>query len=185
VIEELEIEVIGEAAELGATPMARAALAGLLRNFLALPVNEVNAPILAQERGLRVVEVKRGVGQTFAAALALRTRGPSGGRFVKGTIFHIGERAEKRIVQIDDFVLDATPEGKILLIRNLDRPGVIGAVGTLLGQRAINVARLHVGKGPSSDQSIMLWQVDAELPQETLDDVRRLANIESAQQVTL
>ncbi len=184
-IEELEVEVIGEVAELGATPVARAALAGLLRTFLALPVNEVNAPILAQERGLRVIEVKRGAGQTFAAAVALRTRGPSGGRLVKGTIFHIGERAERRIVQIDDFVLDAEPVGRILMIRNLDRPGVIGAVGTLLGRRGINVARLYVGKVPSSDQSIMLWQVDAELPPETLEEVRGLANIQSAQQVTL
>jgi D-3-phosphoglycerate dehydrogenase len=184
-IDEVSVEVIGEVAELGATPVARASVAGLLRTFLDVPVNEVNAPILAEERGLRIIEVKRKKGETFAAAIAVHTRGQAGTRKVKGTIFHVGDHAEPRIVQIDDYVLDASPEGKILFIRNLDRPGVIGAVGTLLGQRGINVARLHVGRGKRPDDAIMLWQVDTELTPGFLDEVRKLANIESAQQVTL
>src|SRR6185503_16327831 len=132
-IDEVQIETSGEVAELAGTPVARAALAGLLRSFCDVPVNEVNAALIADERGLRVVEVKRGRGQTFAAAITLRARSATGSRLVKGTIFHIGEQPEARVVQIDDFVLDATPEGRLLLIGNADRPGVIGRVGTLLG----------------------------------------------------
>lgn len=184
-IDELEVEVVGEVAEMGVTPVSRAALAGLLRTFMDIPVNEVNAPILASERGLRVVEVKRHRGVDFAAAVGLRTRGASGTRLVRGTIFHVGDQNEARIVQIDDFVLDAAPEGKILLLRNADQPGVIGAVGTLLGERGINVARLHVGLDKVHKTAIMLWNVDAALEPKVVDDVRRLNHIQSVEQVTL
>jgi len=184
-IDELEVEVIGEVAELGATPVARAALAGLLRTFMDLPVNEVNAPIIAGERGLRVVEVKRHRAVDVANAVTIRTRGASGARAVKGTIFHVGDAHEHpRIVQIDEFHLDAAPEGRILVLRNADRPGVIGAVGTLLGARGINVARLHVGLDKKKGAALMLWNVDADLGP-VIDEVRKVPHVESAEQVTL
>ncbi|MBI4508175.1 MAG: phosphoglycerate dehydrogenase [Deltaproteobacteria bacterium] len=184
-IEELEVEVIGEVADYGVSPVGRAALAGLLRTFLDVPVNEVNAPIIAGERGLRVVEVKRHQGVNFSAAVGLRTRGASATRYVQGTIFRVGDQHEPRIVQIDDFVLDAAPEGRILFIQNADRPGVIGHVGTVLGQKGINVARLHVGLDKTKGTSVQLWNVDAELPSALLEEIRRQPNIVSAQQVTL
>jgi D-3-phosphoglycerate dehydrogenase len=184
-IEEVEIEITGEVAELAGTPLARAALAGLLRSFCDVPVNEVNAGLVADERGLRVASVSRTRGETFAASIAMRARGPAGTRTVMGTLFQVGDQAEPRIVQIDDYVLDATPEGRLLLLRNTDRPGVIGRVGTLLGDRGINVARLHVGRARARGEALMLWQVDAELDDAFLDDVRRVANVESAERVVL
>jgi hypothetical protein len=164
--------------------VARAALAGLLRCFCDVPVNEVNAPLVAGERGLRIAEVKRARGDDYSASITVKARGAQGARLVKGTIFHVGEQAEPRVVRIDDFVLDAAPEGRILFIRNADKPGVIGGVGTLLGARGINVARLHVGRGRAKGAAIMLWQIDADLGP-LLDEVRRLPNIDSAQQVVL
>ncbi len=184
-IDELEIDVTGEVAELGAVPVARAALAGLLRSFLDVPVNEVNAPLIAGERALKVIEIKRPKGENFASSIGLRTRGAGGARFVKGTIFHVGEAREPRIVMIDDYVLDAAPEGRLVVMRNDDKPGIIGAVGTLLGQRGINVARLHVGLDPRTRQSIMLWNVDTPLDQSVLDELRKVPHVQSAQQVTL
>jgi D-3-phosphoglycerate dehydrogenase len=184
-IDELEIKVIGEVADLGAVPTSRAALAGLLRTFMDLPVNEVNAPLIAGERGMRVIEVKQPRGADYAAAIELRTKGASGECAVAGTIFKVGDGHEARVVRIDDVVLDAVPEGKILMIRNADQPGVIGGVGTLLGQKAINVARLHVGKRRGKGSSIMLWQLDADVAADLLDAVRKLPHIESAQAVTL
>jgi D-3-phosphoglycerate dehydrogenase len=184
-IDEVEIEVCGEIGELAGGPIARAALAGLLRSFCDVPVNEVNASLIADERGLRVVEVKRPRGVNFAAEVTCRSRGASGARMVRGTIFHVGDQNEPRIVQIDDFVLDAAPEGRLLLVRNVDRPGVIGAVGTLLGARGINVARLHVGRGRARGSAVMLWQIDADLDDAALAEIRRVANVETAEQVSL
>jgi D-3-phosphoglycerate dehydrogenase/(S)-sulfolactate dehydrogenase len=187
-IDEVEIEIAGDIGEVAAAPIARAGLAGLLRSFCDVPVNEVNAALIADERGLRVVEVKRPRGVNFAAEVTVRSRGPSGARMVRGTIFQVGQvgaQHEPRIVQIDDFVLDAAPEGRLLLVRNADRPGIIGAVGTLLGARGINVARLHVGRGRAHGSAVMLWQIDAALDDAALDEVRRVAHIESAEQVSL
>jgi D-3-phosphoglycerate dehydrogenase len=183
-IDEVEVETVGEIAEVAGTPVARAALAGLLRSFCDIPVNEVNAGLVADERGLRVVEVKRGKGVNFAASVALRASGPSGTRYVKGTIFRVGDQHEPRIVQIDDFVLDAAPEGRLLLIRNTDKPGVIGAVGTALGARGLNVARLHVGRGRGAG-ALMLWQVDADVDHVLLEEVRRLPHVAVADMVVL
>jgi D-3-phosphoglycerate dehydrogenase / 2-oxoglutarate reductase len=177
----VEIEVTGEVAELAGPAVGRTALAGLLRVFSDVPVNVVNASIVADERGMRVAQVLRPRGVNFAASVGVRAKG----RYVKGTIFQVGDQSEARVVQVDDFVLDAAPEGRILLLRNADRPGVIGAVGTLLGNQGINVARLHVGRGRSRGSALMLWQVDAELPAAFLDEVRRLPHIEAAQQVSL
>jgi D-3-phosphoglycerate dehydrogenase len=182
-VEDLEIEVAGEVAELAGTPVARAALAGLLRTHLDVPVNEVNATILADERGVRVAEVKRPRGVNFSASISVRAKGKGGSRFVQGTVFQVGEQNEPRLVRIDDFVLDAAVEGRILFVRNADKPGVIGTIGTLLGERGINVARLHVGRGKAS--AIQLWQVDAEMAPALLDEVRKLAHVESADQVVV
>ena len=132
-----------------------------------------------------VVEVKRHRGVTFANAVALRTRSASGGVYVKGTIFQVGERHEPRLVQIDEYDLDAAPEGRILIVRNLDKPGVIGSVGTLLGQREINVAQLHVGRGPRDGRAMMLWNIDGEIDPQVVDAIRKLPHIEHAQPVAL
>ncbi len=184
-IDEFEIETTGELAELAPALATRAALAGLLRSISDVPVNEVNAGLLAEERGLHVVEVKRARGVTFATSIALRARAASGVRQVKGTIFQIADRPEPRIVQIDDFLLDASPEGRLLLVRNTDRPGVIGHVGSMLGERGINVARLHVARLQGGGEALMLWQVDAELDDAFLEEIRRVPNVESAARVLL
>jgi D-3-phosphoglycerate dehydrogenase len=184
-IDELEIVVVGEVAELGAAPAARSALAGPLRTFLDTPVNEVNAALIAGERKLKVTEIKRSRGEDYAAALELRTRGASGGCTVMGTVFRHGDQHEPRIVGIDDVELDAVPDGKILMIRNADQPGVIGSVGTLLGQQGINVARLHVGRRGGDGSALMLWQLDAEVAGDLLEAVRRTPHVEDALALTL
>lgn len=182
-IDELEVEMVGEIAELGAHALSRAAVAGLLRTFMGVPVNEVNAAVVAAERGLKIVEVKRSAGRTYANALGVRTRGKAGTRFVQGIILDVGERPEPRVVRIDDFALEAAPEGRVLMVRNADRPGVIGAVGTLLGARGINVARLNVGLDQNGN-ALMLWNVADELDAALLGAIRTLPNVQAAQQVT-
>ncbi len=187
-IDALEIALAGEPGELGAAPVARAALAALLQHFCATPVNEVNAPIVAQDRGLLVTEVKRPHDVNFAAAVTLRTRGASGALTVHGTVFQVGDRREARLTGVDDFTLDAVPDGQILVVRNADKPGVIGALGTLLGERGINVAQLHVSRRAPTTATgaevLMLWNVDGELAP-VLDAVRGLAHVTAATPVSL
>jgi D-3-phosphoglycerate dehydrogenase len=184
-IDELTVEVAGDVAKLGASPCASAALVGLLRTFMDFPVNEVNAPIIASERGLKVNEIKRHRGVDHSSSVTLRARGGDSERLVKGTLYHIGERVASRVVQIDRFLVETKPHGRVLVVLNQDRPGVIGAVGTLLGGRGINVNSLHVGLDKQTGVAIALWNVDAEIDDALLGEVNALSQVTHAQVVQL
>ncbi len=185
-IDELSVQVTGEAAEKGATACTSAALVGLLENFMDGPINEINAPFAAKERGLKVDEVKsQSSERDLASAIALTARSGNTKRYVKGTLYHIGGRIEPRIVQIDDFLVEAPPSGHILAVLNQDRPGVIGAVGQLLGQRGINVNSLHVGLDERSGVALALWNLDAQLGPDMIKAVRDLGQVEKAQLIDL
>ena len=183
-IESVEIEVAGDVAEGGASPIAAAAVAGLLRRHMDVPVNAVNAALLAAERGIAVSEIKRGGGTDFTSLVTLRVKG-AGECAVRGTVFRTGTAHEPRVVAIDGFALEAALDGRILVLKNADRPGVIGAVGTLLGQRAINVGRLQVGLDRGRAEALQLWNVDNDVDAATLDAVRALPHVRAATLVTL
>jgi D-3-phosphoglycerate dehydrogenase len=180
-IDSLTVEVVGEVTDIdmGATACTSAVLVGLLQNFMDLPVNDVNAPIIAGDRGLEVSEVKRHRDRDLTSAISVTARSGDQTHVVRGTLFHIGERVEARIVQIDDFFVEAIPQGRVLVVLNDDRPGVIGAVGSILGTRGINVNSLHVGVG-GEGVAIALWNVDAEIESVALDEIRNHALIRSA-----
>ncbi len=184
-VEAVTVEVAGEIAAVGAKPIGAAVVAGVLRRHLDEPVNEVNAKLLAADRGIVVSETTRAQTAHFTSSLGVRVRGKGGERFVKGTLFHTGGGVEGRVVQIDSFLLEASPEGRILVLDNLDRPGVIGAVGTLLGARNINVSRMQVGLDRPGGAALQLWNVDVEVDAATLDAVRAVPNVRSAMVVSL
>ena len=120
--DELEVELTGEPAELGATACTRATLVGLLDSFTDASVNEINASLIARERGLTVCETKASRHRDFAAALTVTARTGDAATQVVGTLFHVGGRVEPRLVQIDEFLVEAAPDGYILIVRNEDRP---------------------------------------------------------------
>lgn len=184
-IREIQIEITGEAAASGTRPLVATALAGLLRGHLDVPVNEVNAPLLAEERGIKVTEIRRDRGANFTSSISVRACGKSGDRHVRGAVFNVADRSEPRLVEIDDVLVEASPEGRILLIRNEDRPGVIGAVGTYLGGRGINVSRMQVGLDRERREALQLWNVDGELTPAMLDEIRKLPHVRSAQTIEL
>ena len=184
-IDELTVEVIGEPCELGATACTRATLVGLLGVFMDGPINEVNASLIAQERDLTINEVKRSRDLDLKSAIAVTARSGNQVRLVKGTLHHIGGKVEPRLAQVDSFGVEMVPEGRILVVLNQDRPGIIGAVGTLLGQSSINVSSLHVGLDRDRGVAIMLWNLDADLPAEILESVRGLPFVSRAQVIDL
>jgi len=185
-LSEVEVEVVGDVAELGAASVGTSVVAALLGTFLDAPVNVVNARLIAADRGLRVTEIRRAAGHDFKSAVAVRLRGTGGGeRLCRGTLFHIGDQAEPRIVQVDSFPVEVVPEGPLLFVRNHDRPGVIGAIGTLLGQRGVNVARLEVGQDRARGEAMALWSLDSPADDETLARLRELPNVLQAVRVRL
>ncbi len=184
-IDKLAVEVIGEPSERGATACANATLVGLLRPFLAAPVNEINAPIIAADRGIELSEIRRQRDRDLTSAIAVTATCGDRVRLVKGTLYHVGDRVEPRVVQIDDFLVEAVPSGTILVVENADRPGVIGAVGNALGGRGINVNQLYVGQDRDKGVALELWCVDSPLAEDVVAEIRRLPPVTSAQVVQL
>jgi D-3-phosphoglycerate dehydrogenase len=174
-VRELRVTCTGEAGELGVTPIARAALAGFLEHHLEEPVNPISAPYEAQERGIRLAEVKE-ASDVYAAAVRVTVTGEKGSHTATGIP---GRRGEPRLVALDGYEIDAVLEGSVILMRNLDRPGVIGSVGTLLGNRGINVSRMQVGLDEETRQAVALYNVDTPVEDDILDELRQIENVSS------
>ena len=103
-----------------------------------------------------------------------------------GTIFGFGEQArEGRITEIDGFHIEATPRGHMLIMRNRDVPGVIGRVGTILGERGVNISRFHLGRRERGGEAMAVIAVDAPLTNSTLEELRTFEPVISARQIEL
>src|SRR6266446_320341 len=183
-VREVRLEFAGEMVELDAAPVTRAFLAGLLRDVSAR-VNVVNAFVIAEERRITVTTLYVRGGH---AAPAIRTRvmREGGEQIASGTVFGIaaGER-EGRITEINDFRIEAAPRGRMLVMHNRDVPGVIGRVGTILGEQGINISAFHLGRRERGGEAMALIEVDGPLAHSTLNQLLEFQPIVSLRQIEL
>ena len=181
-IEEVLIEYYGEVVEYGTKPITISVLKGLLTPFVGETVNFVNAPIMAKERGIKVTESTRAVTEDYASLIAITARSKMERNYIAGTLFGM---KELRIVKLNDFFIEAIPEGHILLVNNYDKPGVIGNIGNALGSRNINIATMQFGRDQMGGKAISLLHLDVPLPAGMVGDILRLPNIISVRQIQL
>jgi len=181
-VSELSVEYAGQVADLDARPVTNAILRGLLSPFLDAAVNYVNAPAIARERGIKVREARASKSSAFVNSMQVRVARSSGTREVEGAIFG---RDILRLVRIDDFYMEAVPEGYVLMLNNRDVPGVVGRVGTLLGARGINIAGLELGREKIGGRAISFFHVDDAVPETVLAELRQSPEIISAQLLRL
>jgi D-3-phosphoglycerate dehydrogenase len=179
---EVQVEYSGEIIDYDVTPATAAVLRGLLSPILESPVNYVNAPHIARERGIRVVESRSSRPSDFLNSLTVRVTGTHNTNTIEGAVF---SNNAVRLVRVNDFYLEAVLDGYILVLHNRDVPGVVGAVGTLLGRHGINIAGLELGREKIGGMAISLIHVDGQVPTEVLTELRTLAPIVSAQQIRL
>lgn len=174
----IEIECLGEPAQLGARSIAPCAVAGFLERFLEIPINQVSAPHVAKDRGIAVRELSStSRGGKYASLVGLRVV-TNDGRLhcVDGTL---GADGTPRLVRWNEFELEAHLGGPALVVTSIDRPGVIGFLGTTLGDNRINVARVHLGLAEGG-RAASVWNLDAPLPEDVLEQVRQSPDITSA-----
>jgi len=181
-VEVITIEYSGEVVNYDVAPITIACIKGLLDRVMDLNVNFVNAPVVANERGIKVVEVKSSRAIDFASSITIKVGTRGAESLVEGALFG---KTEPRIVRIDEFMLDAVPEGCLLLLHNEDIPGVIGRVGTLLAENGVNIARLHLGRHKVGGEAVSVWNIDAPLEQGIIEKLLALPNILSARLVQL
>jgi D-3-phosphoglycerate dehydrogenase / 2-oxoglutarate reductase len=177
-IEEIEIEYAGDVADLRVAPVTIAVLKGLLESVTDR-VNMVNAPVIAREHGIKVIESKASRSEDFASTITTRVRGCVD-RLIAGAVFH---GTQPRIVRVDDFILEAIPEGFALLVHNHDRPGVVGSVGTVLGEAGINISRMQLALQRERGEAAMLVNVDGRPDEAVLERLRNLPHMISTQLV--
>jgi D-3-phosphoglycerate dehydrogenase len=181
-IEEVRIEYHGEVVEFGIKPITVSFLKGLLTPYVGETVNFVNAQVMAKERGIRVTESTSAKTEDFASLISLTTQSKMEQNYIAGTLFG---RKELRIVKLNDFFIEAIPEGHILLVSNYDRPGVIGNIGAALGSQNINIATMQFGRDRMGGNAISLLHLDSPLPPGMLGEILRLPNIISVRQIQL
>ncbi len=166
---EVRLNYAGQIAEMEAEPLTRAFLKGLMEMRLPETVNFVNAPALARARGIRVVEERHLQPTDYASLIVATVRTHLEERSVAGAVF---QGVGPRLVQIDGYRVDVAPEGHAILVEQIDRPGIIGRVGTLLGQNNINIAFMQVGRKEVGGKAVMVIMVDTPAPPELLAQLR-------------
>ena len=183
--ETMGVEVIGDAAMEGTKECTDQALVGLLSQSQTTPVNEVNARLVANEVGVAVTETEVESGRDLKSGVRVTARCGDTVYSAMGTLYHVADGIEPRIVEINDFLVELSPRGTVLVVRNQDRPGVIGAVGSLLGEKGINVNNLHVAHDRKRGVALALWSIASELDAEGLEAIGKLALIGQASLVRL
>ncbi len=176
-VEEINLEYSGELADLNTSPITIAALKGLFTPILKDAVNFVNAPIIAKDRGIRVIESKSDRADDFMSTFSIKVTTSEGKNTLVGTVFG---KNEPRLVRLNTFRLEALPAGPMLLVYNKDVPGVIGALGTTLGKSKVNISRMTVGREVSSNQNIILLSTDQVVSKELLAEVMAVDYIDDA-----
>ncbi|MGH7907788.1 MAG: phosphoglycerate dehydrogenase, partial [Candidatus Binataceae bacterium] len=180
-IDEAPAQVIvglgGEAANLRAEQLTAAVLKGLLSGFLDQPLNSVNAPYIARERGIKVTETRSREAADYINTLTVAVRTSGGNYEVAGAVF--GNRA-LRLIRIDGYRVEASPEGCFLMLHNRDVPGVVGAIGTMLGESGINIAGLELGRDRVGGTALSLVEVDQQPPPAVLERLKTIPAITSA-----
>lgn len=177
-IDTFVVRLQGELANNQSKPIVVAALKGLLSQALQERVNYVNAAIEAEERGIHVIETKdAATAGNYASSLRLEARGALGEHAVTGVTLGAGEM---RVTDIDGFPISVPPAEHMLFTVHRDMPGIIGQIGSLLGNFNVNIASMQVGRKIVRGDAVMVLSLDDPLPEGVLDEIVKVTGIRDA-----
>jgi D-3-phosphoglycerate dehydrogenase len=182
-VESLEALYEGQVADYDCRILTLSVMKGVFSPVVAEPVSLVNVPQLAEERGVAVRETKSSSSRDYVNLVSLRGRSSGGPVHVAGTL--AGKAEQPRIVAIDDHIVDVPPSHHMLVVRNDDRPGMIGAVGTTLGEAGINIAEMSLGRGPSGEHALMVLSTDSPVGAEVVERLLARPGIVDAKAIEL
>jgi D-3-phosphoglycerate dehydrogenase len=181
-VESLTVRLQGELATNQSQPIVVAALKGLLSHALQERVNYVNASLEAKERGIRVIETRDASIKDYAGSLHLSAKGSLGEHSVTGAL--LGD-SEIRITNVDEFPVNVPPNRYMLFTLHRDMPGIIGKIGSLLGDFNVNIASMQVGRKIVRGDAVMVLSIDDPLPDNILAEILKVPGIRDAYTVTL
>jgi len=179
-IKEVDITYSGEVSFYDIVPITVSAIKGLLSPIMDMVISPVNAPVIAKERGIKIVESRSTEPQDYTSLIALKVTTDEGVSEISGTIFG---KEEPRFVKINGVSIDVIPQGFLLVSENYDRPGFIGSMTSLLGKHNVNIGLMHLGRKSIGGRAIVFINVDSPVSQEAIDEISRLPDIISVAQV--
>ena len=180
-VESLNINYSGKVNEVDTTAITRAVLKGFLQTAGGSEVNEVNAPAFAEALGLKVSESRLSAPGDYTDMLELSAVGEGKTVSVGGAFFG----ATPRIVSINSRPVEARPHGVVLVLENTDRPGMVGRIGTLLGEHGVNIATMSLSRNQAGGTALTVLNLDTAPTEELLRDIRASEDIQSAQVIRL
>ena len=184
-IEEIAIRYSGRLTEWKTELIRNAAIQGVLNQRVAERANVVNAAAIAEERGVQIHETKKdGVATGAADAICVRLKTSVDERLVRGAVLR---GASLRLIEVDGIGIEVPLEGDLIYLRNRDVPGVVGKVGTILGQHKVNIGNFALGRSSEQTgaQAIAVVQVDTPAPDAVLEELRILKEVEEVRAIRL
>ncbi|MEC4803496.1 MAG: phosphoglycerate dehydrogenase [Jaaginema sp. PMC 1079.18] len=181
-IDRLEVRLQGDLATSQSQPIVLASLKGLLSQALRERVNYVNASIEAKERGIHLIETKDAAAGDYPGSLHLSARGSLGEHSVTGALLSDGEI---RVTNLDGFPINVPPSNYMLFTLHRDMPGIIGRIGSLLGNFNVNIASMQVGRKIVRGDAVMVLSLDDPLPDGILSEINQIPGIRDAYTVAL
>jgi len=173
----IELDFEGELADHDVNLLVAAAIKGVLQPFTEDRINQVNARLIASGRGVKLVERRSPARGSYASLVTLRIEGHE----IAGTLL----MGEARAVRIDAFRVDLVPDGRFLVSRHEDRPGVVGRFGTILGEHDVNIASMQVGRDGPRGNAMMILAVDDAVGDEVLARLRAVDGMSDLRYVEL
>jgi D-3-phosphoglycerate dehydrogenase len=198
-LEEIRLSYVGAIATWKTELLRSAAIIGVLGQTSTDTVNVVNAATHAEARGLRVTEERSGESQNDANILSVALRDPATTLSARGTV--VRKLSAPRIIELNGIEIESPLDGHLLVVSNVDVPGVIGAVGTVLGNNGINIARFALGResaqismaatagqhttGDAHPTALAMVQTDSGAPDKVVDELREVRGVVSVRRVVL
>src|SRR6266852_2725554 len=173
----VELDFEGQLAQHDTNLLVAAAIKGVMQNFTEDRINAVNARLIATGRGMKIVERKAAARGSYTSLITLRMHGHE----LSGTVL----MEEPRVVRIDSFRVDLVPEGRFLVSKHADRPGVVGSFGTILGKHDVNIASMQVGRDAPRGNAMMILAVDDPVSPDVLARLRDVAGMSDLRYVEL
>jgi len=173
----IELDFEGELAEHDVNLLVASAIKGVVQPFTEERINAVNARLIAANRGIRLVERRSRPHSSYASLVTLRMLEHE----IAGTLL----MGEPRAVRIDSFRVDLIPEGRFLVSRHEDRPGVVGKVGSILGEHDVNIASMQVGRDAPRANAMMILAVDDRVAPQVLARLREVEGMSDLRYVEL
>ncbi len=180
-VEHLNINYSGKVNEVDTTAITRSVLKGFLRNAGGADVNDVNAPAFAESLGLKITETRLSALGDYTDLLELSVNAEGKSVSVAGAFFG----ATPRIVSVNSRPVEARPHGVVLVLENTDRPGIVGRIGTLLGDHGVNIATMSLSRNEAGGTALTVLNLDTAPDGELLATIRGSEDIRSAQVIEL